>query len=166
MRVFFFSGDILSDQAASNDLHDRYALYIKSNGLPKVETLSDEDAAAELEVIAAMMHEANARYHTHDSSEISDAEYDTLKVRNLALEASFPHLKREDSPSDVIGGPVAEGFGKIRHRVRMMSLGNAFTDEDVSDFDQRIRKYLGLELAQGLNYVAEPKIDGLSLSLR
>ena len=166
MRVFFFSGDILSDQAASNDLHDRYALYIKSNGLPKVETLSDEDAAAELEVIAAMMHEANARYHTHDSSEISDAEYDTLKVRNLALEASFPHLKREDSPSDVIGGPVAEGFGKIKHRVRMMSLGNAFTDEDVSDFDQRIRKYLGLELAQGLNYVAEPKIDGLSLSLR
>jgi len=94
------------------------------------------------------MHDANTAYHTRDDPTLTDAEYDALKARNLAIETTFPHLKREDSPSDVIGGPINEGFG------------------DVTDFDQRIRNYLGLEQAPALNYVAEPKIDGLSLSLR
>ncbi|MEP3345967.1 NAD-dependent DNA ligase LigA [Litoreibacter sp.] len=128
--------------------------------------LSREQAAVELARLAAELLQANADYHGKDKPVITDAKYDLLKIRNTAIEAQFPDLKREDSPSEQIGGPLAEGFSKIRHDVRMLSLGNAFDPDDVDEFDARIRKYLGLSEADPLSYTAEPKIDGLSLSLR
>ncbi len=83
-----------------------------------------------------------------------------------AIEARFPDLKRADSPTDQVGAAPADGFGKVTHVVRMLSLGNAFDDDDVSEFDTRIRSFLGLSRDTPLTYTAEPKIDGLSLSLR
>ena len=120
----------------------------------------------ELARLADALGQANAAYHRDDAPQISDAAYDALKQRNAAIEARFPDLKRADSPSDQVGAVVADGFGKVPHAVRMLSLGNAFSDEDVTDFDERLRKYLGLGADQPLRYTAEPKIDGLSLSLR
>ncbi|SFS10909.1 NAD-dependent DNA ligase LigA [Yoonia litorea] len=131
-----------------------------------VSTLTPEQAKRELASLAQALQAANEAYHTHDAPDLSDAEYDRLKKRNLAIEAAFPDLKREDSPSDQVGAPIAEGFGKVQHAVRMLSLGNAFEDEDVHDFDARIRRYLGRDDDAPLTYTAEPKIDGLSLSLR
>ena len=137
-----------------------------SNVNVDVASLSEADAAAELAYLAAQLAKANTAYHTEDAPAISDADYDSLKRRNAAIEARFPNLIRHDSPSDQVGGPVASGFGKITHDVRMLSLGNAFTNEDVTEFDTSIRKYLGLDAGAPLIYTAEPKIDGLSLSLR
>lgn len=130
------------------------------------ESLSREQAKAELERLKALIENANRKYYSEDAPDISDAEYDALKQRNLALEARFPDLKLAESPSEKIGAPVSETFSKIRHEVRMLSLGNAFSDSDVMDFDARIRKYLGMGPKAPLTYIAEPKIDGLSLSLR
>jgi DNA ligase (NAD+) len=131
-----------------------------------VDDLTQEEARQELAALADVLAAANRAYHTEDAPDLSDAEYDQLKRRNAAIEARFPGLKRTDSPSDQVGGPLAEGFGKITHEVRMLSLGNAFDAADVAEFDARIRKYLGLAQDAALNYTAEPKIDGLSLSLR
>lgn len=129
-----------------------------------VEALTEPEARAELARLAGAITAANTAYHTLDAPEISDADYDALKRRNAAIEARFPGLKRQDSPSDQVGAAVADGFGKVAHRVRMLSLENAFAAEDVTDFDDRVRKFLGH--AGALDYTAEPKIDGLSLSLR
>ena len=131
-----------------------------------VDQLSEEQARAELARLAEVLAGANRAYHTLDAPEISDAEYDALKRRNAAIEARFPGLKRSDSPTEQVGAPLAEGFSKVTHAVRMLSLGNAFEPEDVLEFDERIRKYLGLGPDAPLTYTAEPKIDGLSLSLR
>ena len=131
-----------------------------------VEALSKEQAKAELERLKALIEAANLKYYSEDAPDISDAEYDALKQRNLAIEARFPELKLAESPTEQIGAPVSETFSKIRHEVRMLSLGNAFSDSDVMDFDARIRKYLGMGAEDPLTYIAEPKIDGLSLSLR
>lgn len=138
----------------------------KPNSSIEVSELKETDAKAELLWLAEQLNRANQAYHTDDAPEISDAEYDRLKRRNAELEAAFPHLKRSDSPTDQVGGPLAEGFSKVRHEQRMMSLANAFDAEDISDFDQRIRKYLGLSEDAPLAFTAEPKIDGLSLALR
>ncbi|VDC31597.1 NAD-dependent DNA ligase LigA [Pseudogemmobacter humi] len=129
-----------------------------------IETLTEAEAREELAELAGKIAEANRAYHTEDAPEISDAEYDALKRRNAEIEARFPALKREDSPSDQIGGAVAEGFGKVTHRIAMLSLENAFAEEDVADFDERLRNFLNHP--GPLHYTAEPKIDGLSLSLR
>ena len=131
-----------------------------------IEDLSEREAQVELKRLASVLAAANQAYHTNDSPEISDADYDALKRRNLSIEARFPELKRDDSPTDQVGAPVADGFKKVKHRVRMLSLGNAFEDQDVLDFEDRIRRYLGLDDNRSLEFVAEPKIDGLSLSLR
>ena len=131
-----------------------------------VKDLSEADARVELERLATLLAEANSAYHTDDAPELSDADYDLLKRRNAEIEARFPTLKRADSPSDQVGAPVADGFTKVRHEVRMMSLSNAFEDADITSFDQSIRRYLGLSDTDPLAYTAEPKIDGLSLSLR
>lgn len=131
-----------------------------------VSDLTEEAARAELAQLAEQLARANTLYHGEDAPEISDADYDALKRRNAEIETRFPHLKRADSPSDQVGARPADGFSKVTHAVRMMSLGNAFDDEDVQDFDRSIRKYLGLEASKPLSYTAEPKIDGLSLSLR
>ncbi|MGB0905671.1 MAG: NAD-dependent DNA ligase LigA, partial [Mangrovicoccus sp.] len=131
-----------------------------------IATLSEEQAATELDQLAKLISSADQAYHGDDDPSIDDAEYDQLKQRNAALEAAFPHLKRADSPSDRVGAPVSSGFAKIKHSVRMLSLGNAFSPEDVADFDTSIRRYLGLGSDAALSYTAEPKIDGLSLSIR
>ncbi|WP_208349053.1 NAD-dependent DNA ligase LigA [Pseudaestuariivita rosea] len=132
----------------------------------EIDALSEAQARAELDRLADLLQKANREYHTEDAPTLSDAEYDSLKRRNIAIEGRFPHLKRTDSPSDQVGAPVADGFSKVRHEVAMLSLANAFDDTDVSDFDDSIRKYLGLPADQVIDYTAEPKIDGLSLSLR
>ena len=140
-----------------------------------VEALTETEARAELARLAEALTAANTAYHTLDAPEISDAEYDALKRRNLAIEARFPGLKRADSPSDQVGAAVAEGFGKVAHRVRMLSLENAFAAEEVAEFADRVRRFLGIDapVSTGgqpsmgdLQFTAEPKIDGLSLSLR
>lgn len=128
--------------------------------------LSKEQAKQELARLAKMVLQANEAYHGADAPEISDADYDALKLRNAAIEARFPALKRTDSPSERVGSKPSEGFGKVAHAVRMLSLGNAFDNDDVVSFDTSIRKYLGISEATSLSYTAEPKIDGLSLSLR
>ena len=127
--------------------------------------LTPEAAAQELERLAHLLTFANIAYHGDDAPHLTDAEYDALKRRNMAIEARFPELKRDDSPTDRVGAPASDGFSKITHAVRMLSLGNAFNDEDVADFNDRILRYLGIE-GQAIAYTAEPKIDGLSLSLR
>jgi DNA ligase (NAD+) len=131
-----------------------------------IDQLSETAAKAELARLAEQIAAANRDYHTLDDPEISDADYDRLKARNRAIEQRFPHLRRDDSPSDQVGGALADGFAKVRHEQRMMSLENAFDDADVADFDDRVRKFLGLGPEVPLSYTAEPKIDGLSLSLR
>jgi DNA ligase (NAD+) len=131
-----------------------------------VDALSPVEARQELHRLALQIADANRAYHTEDAPEITDADYDVLKRRNAAIEARFPELKRSDSPTGQVGAPLADGFAKVRHDVRMLSLENAFEVTDVADFDDRVRKYLGLSPQAPLLYTAEPKIDGLSLSLR
>ena len=129
-----------------------------------VNDLSEAAARDELARLADEIAAANHDYHTLDAPRISDADYDALKRHNAAIETRFPALKRGDSPSESVGGAVGSGFGKVAHRVRMLSLENAFADQEVVDFDERVRKFLGL--TGPVACTAEPKIDGLSLSLR
>ncbi|MBM3604301.1 MAG: NAD-dependent DNA ligase LigA [Alphaproteobacteria bacterium] len=136
-----------------------------SDRLP-VEDLNREQAAAEIADLSARVAEANDNYHRHDAPEISDADYDAFKARLLALEAAFPELAQPDSPTGKVGAGPAEGFGKVAHAQRMMSLGNAFTETDVQEFLTRVRSFLNLPGDTLLEMTAEPKIDGLSLSLR
>ncbi|MEQ3727485.1 MAG: NAD-dependent DNA ligase LigA [Tateyamaria sp.] len=128
--------------------------------------LSEQAAKAELARLAELLEQANRAYHTEDAPDITDADYDALKRRNAEIEARFPALKRQDSSSDQVGAAPAEGFSKVTHAVAMLSLSNAFEDADVGEFDGRVRKYLGLSADASVAYTAEPKIDGLSLSLR
>ncbi|GHG10841.1 NAD-dependent DNA ligase LigA [Paracoccus aerius] len=127
--------------------------------------LDEKRAGDEIADLAARVAQANEDYHTRDAPVLSDAEYDALKQRLLALEQAFPQLARPDSPTQAVGGAVAEGFGKVTHAQRMMSLENGFSAEDVADFVARVRSFLGLR-GDDLSFTAEPKIDGLSLSLR
>ena len=124
------------------------------------------EAADELALLATAIAYHDSRYHGADDPIISDAVYDRLVARNRDLEAVFPNLMRADSPSTRIGTPVAGGFGKIRHARPMLSLSNGFSDEDITDFVARIRRFLTLGDSDELALTAEPKIDGLSLSLR
>jgi len=122
------------------------------------------EAAAELARLAAEIAHHDEAYHGRDAPEITDAEYDALRQRNAALEAQFPGLVRTDSPSREVGAAPAGGFAKIRHRVLMLSLDNAFATADFDEFCARARRFLGLK-QDTLTFVAEPKIDGLSISL-
>ncbi|WP_093991867.1 NAD-dependent DNA ligase LigA [Flavimaricola marinus] len=131
-----------------------------------VDELSASEAESALRDLAGLLADANRAYHTADDPIITDADYDLLKRYNSAVEARFPDLRRKDSPSDQIGSAPSEAFGKVRHQVRMLSLSNAFDEEDVTEFDTRIRRFLSLPDDVALRYTAEPKIDGLSLSLR
>ncbi len=131
-----------------------------------VSELTEQQAADELAQLAAEMWAHDRAYYENDAPLISDADYDALRQRNLAIEARFPHLKRADSPSDKVGSKPSQAFGKVEHKVAMLSLGNAFAAEDVVDFVARIRKFLSLDYSQELAMTAEPKIDGLSASLR
>ncbi|QOF70978.1 NAD-dependent DNA ligase LigA [Aminobacter sp. SR38] len=131
-----------------------------------VDSLSETEAAAELARLAEEIAGHDLRYHAEDAPTISDADYDALRRRNLAIEQRFPQLVREDSPSKWVGAAVSEKFGKVTHVVPMLSLDNAFADEDVSEFVGRIRRFLRLSADEPVVITAEPKIDGLSLSIR
>jgi DNA ligase (NAD+) len=128
--------------------------------------LSKEEAAAELEWLAQEIARHDEAYYREDAPVVSDAEYDGLRQRNDMLEAEFPDLVRADSPSKRVGAAPSEKFGKVRHAVAMLSLGNAFADEDVTEFVGRIRRFLKLGDDEPVAVTAEPKIDGLSISLR
>ncbi|MFV0383086.1 NAD-dependent DNA ligase LigA [Paracoccus sp. (in: a-proteobacteria)] len=128
--------------------------------------LTSGQAGDEIARLSASIAAADEDYHANDAPTLSDAEYDAQKRRLRALEQAFPDLARADSPTGRVGAAPAEGFGKITHAQRMMSLGNAFSEEDVTDFVARIRSFLNLPADAPLDFTAEPKIDGLSLSLR
>ncbi|MFD2237353.1 NAD-dependent DNA ligase LigA [Aureimonas populi] len=132
----------------------------------EVEAMDEAAAAAELERLARDLAEHDRRYYENDDPAVSDAQYDLLRRRNAALERRFPHLVRADSPSRKVGSAPSAKFAKITHALPMLSLDNAFTDEDVADFARRVRRFLGLKAEAPLAITAEPKIDGLSLSLR
>ena len=131
-----------------------------------IDTLSAEDAAAELERLAAEIKEHDRRYHGEDAPIITDAEYDALRRRNAAIEEAFPDLVRADSPTGSVGAAPAEGFAKVRHAVPMLSLAKAYTDQDVVDFLERAKRFFERDKDFDIAFTAEPKIDGLSASLR
>ena len=131
-----------------------------------VAKLSEPEAAAELARLAKEIAAHDKRYFAEDAPAISDADYDALKKRNGAIEARFPQLVRADSPSRRVGFTPVEKFAKVTHGVPMLSLDNGFDDEDVTDFVDRVRRFLGLKAEDELVFTAEPKIDGLSASLR
>jgi DNA ligase (NAD+) len=131
-----------------------------------IASLTEPEAAAELARLAAEISEHDRRYHGEDMPRVSDADYDALRRRNAEIEERFPHLVREDSPSRSVGFAVSERFAKIAHKVPMLSLDNAFSDADAVDFVARIRRFLSIDPLRPLALIAEPKIDGLSLSLR
>ena len=131
-----------------------------------VDALTEAEARTELARLAMDIGYHDVRYHQDDAPEISDADYDALRHRNNAIEARFPELRRKDSPSLRVGAAPSGGFTKVRHVRPMLSLGNAFDADDVYDFVARARRFLGLGEDEEVALVAEPKIDGLSASLR
>ena len=131
-----------------------------------VEKMTADKAAAELEALAKDIARHDRLYHGQDAPEISDADYDALRRRNTALEAAFPELVRADSPTHRVGAEPISAFGKVQHRAPMLSLDNAMNDDDVVEFLKRIRRFLTIAEDEVIDIVAEPKIDGLSASLR
>uniref|UniRef100_UPI003B3B82DB DNA ligase LigA-related protein n=1 Tax=Rhodopseudomonas sp. TaxID=1078 RepID=UPI003B3B82DB len=126
--------------------------------------LTKPKAKIELTRLRLEIEGHNAAYYQHDAPKISDAEYDALRRRLEAIEAKFPDLVSASSPTQTVGAAPARGFAKVQHAVPMLSLGNAFSDEDVTEFVERVQRFLKLDAVPSI--VAEPKIDGLSLSLR
>ncbi len=131
-------------------------------------TMNEDDVRCELAALAAEISHHDDLYHGQDTPKISDAKYDQIVARNRSLEAAFPHLVRADTPSQRVGTaiPSYSMFGKICHARPMLSLSNGFSDEDIEDFVTRVRKFLSLDVNVSTQFIAEPKIDGLSLSLR
>src|SRR5947209_11686692 len=144
----------------------------ESLAIRPVEQLTEETAAAELERLAAEIAQHDRLYYQNDAPELSDAEYDALRQRNKAIETRFPELIRADSPSRRIGAAPAAGFAKITHSIPMLSLENAFAEEDVRDFFATVRNFfrrpedLARVAEDSIEIMAEPKIDGLSAALR
>lgn len=133
--------------------------------LRPIEELTELEAQAELKSLSKEIAYHDFLYHEKDQSEIDDATYDALRQRNTAIELKFPHLIRSDSPSTRVGFKAAPGFTKVTHLTSMLSLDNAFTESDVIDFLERARRFLGFTTEE-IQIIAEPKIDGLSCSLR
>ena len=130
-----------------------------------VEDLDEAEAKKELIRLNEILDTANSDYYNNDAPNLSDSEYDILKKRNLDIELRFPNLKLQNSVSNKVGSKPSNSFKKIKHSVKMLSLANGFDEQDIIDFDHRIKKILGHEDTI-ITYVAEPKIDGLSLSLK
>ena len=128
--------------------------------------LTVAQAKAELKRLASELTAHDKRYYQQDAPTVTDAEYDALRRRNAAIEARFPELIRSDSPSRRVGAAPTGKFKKVRHAVPMLSLDNAFAESDVVDFTARIRRFLKLDESEKIAFSAEPKIDGLSMSLR
>ena len=128
--------------------------------------MTEAQAAERLEWLAQEIARHDRLYHTDDAPEISDADYDALMRENATLEARFPQLVREDSPSRQVGAAPATFLAKVPHALPMLSLDNGFSDEEVADFLARVRRFLSLGDDAELAVTAEPKIDGLSCSLR
>lgn len=137
---------------------------MKDNALIPVSDLTEEQAADELARLAEEIIYYDIAYHQNDAPLISDGDYDALKRRNDAIEEKYPALIRKNSPRFRVGYKPAEGFVKATHKVPMLSLGNIFADEEVYEFTDRIRSFLGLGKDEALEIIAEPKIDGLSFS--
>jgi DNA ligase (NAD+) len=131
-----------------------------------LETLTETEAIAELAYLAAEIARHDELYYAASAPDLSDAEYDTLRRRNSAIEARFPDLKRDDSPTANVGAAPAAGFARISHSRPMLSLGNAFSANDMVDFLDRVRRFLGLAEDAPVPLIGEPKIDGLSASVR
>ena len=134
--------------------------------MKEVTQLTPEQAKAEHRLLVETLSEHDRRYHQEDAPSISDAEYDALRARLLALEKAFPELATAESPSQKVGAAPSGKFAKVQHRVPMLSLANAFADEDVEEFLGRVRRFLALKPDDVIEVTAEPKIDGLSISLR
>ena len=131
-----------------------------------VANLTAAQAQAELKRLAAEIAAHDKHYYQNDAPTVSDAAYDALRRRNEEIEARFPELVREDSPSRRVGAQPSQKFAKVRHAVPMLSLGNAFSDAEVAEFVQRVRRFLRLPADEKVVFTAEPKIDGLSCTLR
>lgn len=129
-----------------------------------INELTPAEAAAELKYIAEEMAKSDIAYYQNDAPYLTDAEYDTLKLRNGQIETRFPELIRDDSPSKKVGAAVKSGFGKIPHRFPMLSLGDVFSIEEVDDFVMSVKRFLNT--SENIDFMAEPKIDGLSFSAR
>jgi DNA ligase (NAD+) len=136
------------------------------NDLPPPERLTPEDAAREHARLVGEINEHNRHYYQEDAPVVSDAEYDALLRRLQDVEALFPELVTPASPTQQVGAPPTSGFAKVRHAVPMLSLANAFDDDDVTEFVARVRRFLNPPKDEPVVLVAEPKIDGLSVSLR
>lgn len=132
----------------------------------EIESLSEDQARAELDRLHAILAAADAAYFQADAPELTDAEYDAFKRQYQAIESAFPELRRADSLSDKVGAAPVEGFAKVRHEVPMLSLAKAYTDQDVVDFALRAKRFFERDKDLELVFTAEPKIDGLSASLR
>ena len=128
--------------------------------------MSDADAKKRIAFLSREIKAADDFYYQEDAPILTDAAYDTLRKELLKLEAEYPHLIAKDSPTQSVGAKPSGKFGKIKHSVSMLSLDNAFTDEDVSDFCARVKRFLSLDEAASMAFTAEPKIDGLSAALR
>ena len=124
-----------------------------------VDKLTSAEAEKELDRLAKEIAKHDRKYHGEDAPEISDADYDALRQRNAQIEARFPLLVRPDSPSHRVGAKASEKFAKVTHRVPMLSLDNAFEDQDVADWLARVRRFLGLKDDQDIAVTAEPKLS-------
>ena len=131
-----------------------------------VKDLTEADAKKEIKSLSMEIRIADSQYYIDDNPVLDDAAYDALRQRLIALEDAFPALIAKDSPTQTVGAKTSSKFGKIKHNVPMLSLDNAFSDEDVSDFSSKVKRFLNLPEEAGLAFTAEPKIDGLSASLR
>ncbi|WP_394692426.1 NAD-dependent DNA ligase LigA [Hyphobacterium sp.] len=136
------------------------------SALKDVADLTTDEADAEVTRLSSEIRKHDRAYYQNDAPKISDAAYDALRLRLIAIEDRFPLLVRPDSPTQKVGATPSGKFGEVRHARPMLSLGNAFNDEDVADFIGRVRRFLGLTEADDVQFTAEPKIDGLSASLR
>src|SRR5476651_811917 len=138
----------------------------KTKTPPAVDTLTKAQAKVELKRLALEIESHDKRYYQEDAPTVTDAAYDALRQRVNAIEARFPEFVTSESPSQKVGARPSGRFAKVRHAVPMLSLDNAFAEEDVVDFVGRIRRFLKLAEDDGIDFSAEPKIDGLSMSLR
>ena len=127
--------------------------------------VNEEEIVKRLKNLASLIHKHNKLYHQKDKPKITDKDFDELVKENYELERKFPHLILENSPNKFVGGHPSKKFKKIIHKLPMLSLANAFNKYDVEDFMDRIRKFLNISNKEKIEFMCEPKIDGLSVNL-